>query len=192
MSPLSESAEPSSAHPTPRRQFLWAGVAGLAMCAGAAVAWRNQAAGQAAAAVDPAVQALWALVLETPTGEPAPLQRYQGKPLLINFWATWCPPCVQELPMLNQFFEQHASKGLQMLGLAIDQPSAVRAFLERVPLTFPIVIGGLQGGDINRSLGNQEGKLPFSVLLDSKGQALHRKIGPLTPQDLESWSLVLV
>jgi len=104
-----------------------------------------------------AEQALWGLEFETPAGGTVAMKSLAGKPLLLNFWATWCPPCVEELPMLNAFYREQSSKGWQVLGLAIDQPSAVRKFLARIPLDFPVGLAGLGGTDLGRSLGNLTG-----------------------------------
>ena len=113
---------------------------------------------------------------------------FRGKPLLVNFWATWCPPCVEELPMIDAFYRQHVGKSWQVLGLAIDQPSAVRTFLARTPVSFPIGLAGLEGTELGKSLGNASGGLPFSVVVSAAGQLLHRKIGRLSATDLSGWA----
>lgn len=126
---------------------------------------------------------------ETPEGGAAlALRSFAGQPLLINFWATWCPPCVDELPMLDAFYRAHATQGWQLLGLAVDQRTAVRQFLERIPLAFPIGLAASDGIALGRSLGNLTGSLPFTLLLGAQGQTLDRKMGRLTEQDLELWS----
>ena len=112
---------------------------------------------------------------------------FGGKVLVLNFWASWCPPCVEELPMLDRFFREQASNGWQVAGLAIDQPSAVRKFLERTPVSFPNGMAGLQGTDLVKRLGNTSGGLPFTLVLDRGGVVLARKMGKLEPADLDAW-----
>ncbi len=131
--------------------------------------------------------AFWSQAWESPGGQPLAGADFRGRPLLLNFWATWCPPCVEELPLLDQFFQSHLAQGWQVLGLAIDQPSAVRAFLARRPLAFPIGLAGLGGTELSRELGNSNGGLPFSVLFDRAGRLVERKLGRLQPEDLERW-----
>ena len=132
-------------------------------------------------------EAFWSRSWESPGGQTLAAADFRGRPLLLNFWATWCPPCVEELPLLDQFFQSHRAQGWQVLGLAIDQPSAVRAFLARRPLAFPIGLAGLGGTELSRELGNSNGGLPFSVLFDRAGRLVERKLGRLQPEDLERW-----
>lgn len=175
-------------HPA-RRRLLWAGIAGASVGLGVFAAWWSL---PAPVVHDPAVQALWGLELESPDGAPMRLQALRGKPVLVNFWATWCPPCVEELPLLNQFFHDHTAQGLQVLGLAVDQPSSVRTFLQRMPLDFTIAMAGLGGTELSRTLGNDTGALPYSVLIGANGQVIHRKMGQLKPLDLQQWAADLV
>jgi thiol-disulfide isomerase/thioredoxin len=168
-----------------RRRLLYAGVAGLAAASGAGLAWWKF---QPHAVEPGAEEALWSLEFEQPGGGTLSLRNFAGKPLVINFWATWCPPCVEELPLLNSFYREHAANGWQVIGLAIDQPSAVRKFLQRMPLDFPIGLAGLGGSDLGRSLGNLTGGLPFTVVLGGRGRVMQRKMGQVTPQDLQHWS----
>ncbi len=127
----------------PRRQVLvWAGVAAAAAAAGAGVAWWRLRPGEMAPG---AADRIWSLQLQTPEGQALAFAGFRGRPLLVNFWATWCPPCVEEMPLLDAFYREHAAKGWQVVGLAIDQPSAVRSFLRKTPVTFPIGLAGMEG-----------------------------------------------
>ncbi|MDD0813046.1 TlpA disulfide reductase family protein [Curvibacter sp. HBC28] len=171
-----------------RRRWLGAGVAGLAVAAGAGFSWwRRPGAGEGA--LDPAqAQALWALKFERPGGGELALADFKGKPLLINFWATWCPPCVEELPLLDRFQRENSAKRWQVLGLAIDQPSSVARFLGKTPVSFPVGLAGLEGSELGRSLGNETGGLPFTVVIAEDGRVIQRKMGQITPQELALWS----
>jgi thiol-disulfide isomerase/thioredoxin len=175
-----------------RRQALVGGVGLAAAIGGAGVAWRRQPqpgpATPPIAADDPAVTALWALRLERPEGGELALATLRGKPLVLNFWATWCPPCLREMPALDRFHQAFAAKGWQVLGVAIDGPTPVRAFLAKTPVGFPIGLGGLDGTELVRSLGNLQGGLPFTVLVAADGRVLQRKLGETSYDELAGWA----
>lgn len=175
---------PSTLSPA-RRRWLTVGVGTLAALGGAGLAaWRLSPG----PAQPDAADQLWGATFEGLQGEPLRMADLRGRPLLLNFWATWCPPCVQELPLLDRFHAEQRARGWQVLGLAIDQRANVQQFLQRVPLQFPLALGGLAGSDLGRALGNERGGLPFTVLFAADGSILKRKIGELTPQDLALWA----
>jgi thiol-disulfide isomerase/thioredoxin len=182
----------SAKSPAPRRRGLVVGVAAAAVLAGAGYAWwRTKQGGSAAGAPDvdqSGVAQFWPLEFETPQGTKLAMASLKGKPLLLNFWATWCAPCIEEMPMLDAFYRQNAAKGFQILGLAIDQPSSVRKFLEKTPVTFPIGLAGFGGTELTKQLGNNVGALPFSVMFDPDGRLRQRKMGKLSEADLQAWS----
>ncbi len=170
-----------------RRRLLYAGVAGAAALAGAGVAWRKwhpPDTGHDAAA------SLWPMNFDTPSGTTLAMQSLRGKPLVVNFWATWCPPCVEEMPLLDGFYRQNAAKSWQVVGLAIDQPSSVRSFLRRTPVSYPIGLAGLGGTELGQALGNLAGGLPFTVVVGAGGDVLQRKMGRITAADLALWTQV--
>lgn len=115
---------------------------------------------------------------------------FKGKPLVLNFWATWCPPCVEELPLLNTFFAENKAKGWQVLGLAVDQVGPVTRFLTQNPLAFSIAMAGFAGTEVSQSLGNVSGGLPFTVVFGTAGNVLHRKMGRLNVDDLRAWTAI--
>ena len=165
-----------------RRAALTAGVAGVAAAAGVGWAlWRQGRQAEADAG-------LWSLRFDRPDGGELVMADLRGQLLVLNFWATWCPPCVEEMPDLDRFHRDHAGRGWQVVGLAIDSPTPVREFLQRVPVTFPIGLAGLGGTELVRQLGNPAGGLPFSVVFGRDGRALHRKLGPTDYDELAAWA----
>ena len=132
----------------------------------------------------PALAALWDLNLDLPQGGTYALRQLRGKRVLINFWATWCPPCVEELPLLDRFYHENAAKSWQVVGLAADNAKAVNQFLSRHPLRFPTPLAGLSGIELSRSLGNVSGALPFTVVLNTQGEVAVRHMGKLTAAQL--------
>ena len=169
-----------------KRAVMYAGVAALAAVAGAGIAWRRHTPHALAA---DATQALWSSEFSLPSGEPLAMSNLQGRPLVINFWATWCPPCVEEMPLIDAFFRQNKQNGWQVVGLAIDQPSRVRQFLSQFPVTYTIGLAGLNGTELGKMLGNEQSSLPFTVVLDAQGLVKQRKLGKLTPEDIKNWTI---
>jgi thiol-disulfide isomerase/thioredoxin len=164
------------------------GIAGLGAAAGAAgvgVAWWRH---QPVPVLEEAEAQFWASRFEGIHGEGIDLNQWRGKPLLVNFWATWCPPCVEELPLLNAFYRTHVADGWQVLGLAVDRLEPVRRFLEKLPLEFPVALAGMAGIELSRALGNPTGGLPYSIVLNPSGKVTQRKIGKLTQADLAGWA----
>ena len=178
-----------------RRTMLYGGVAAAAGLAGAGAAWWKFRPHEVTAHVDKTsetgeadvVKAFWGQSFDTPDGQSLAMSSFRGKPLLVNFWATWCPPCIEELPLLDYFYQENKEKSWQVLGLAVDQPSAVRTWLQTRPLNFPVAMAGLGGTELSKSLGNLAGGLPFSVVFGAGGELLHRKIGKILPQELAQW-----
>ncbi len=167
-----------------RRHWVVAGLGVTAGLAGALMAWQKF---QPHAVMDEAVQNFWAQSFERPEGGTLSMKELQGKPLLINFWATWCPPCIEELPLIDAFFNQNKAKSLQVVGLAVDQPSMVRRYLSQKPLSFPVGLAGFNGTELGKTLGNTQSVLPFSVIFDAKGGLLAQKAGKLEQSDLDAW-----
>ena len=166
-----------------RRRWLWLGAGVAAAAAGAVVSWRRWSPSPMQ---DDATSNFWAAGFESPAGGADwVMANFRGKPLLVNFWATWCPPCVEEMPMLNHFYQSRRDAGWQVLGLAVDQIEPVRSFLTRLPMDFPIGMAGLSGVALSRSLGNETGGLPFTVVFSPQGEVVHRQIGKLSQADLD-------
>ncbi len=119
-------------------------------------------------------------------GGPLILNAFEGAPLLINFWATWCEPCREELPLLAQAQKLNAAKGMQFVGIAIDNPDQVRQFERNSPLPYPNVVAGVGLIDLIKRLGDEPGALPFSLVLDRTGQIIDRHLGTYSPAGLNA------
>ena len=170
-----------------RRTWLIGAAATAGVVGGAGVAaWRQRAPGMSEATMAADV---WSLSFERLDGTQLAMRSLRGKPLLLNFWATWCAPCVTELPLLDAFSRQHAGRW-QVLGLAVDRPDPVRRFAAERALHLPIALAGMEGLDLSRGLGNKVGALPFSVAFDSGGRIAERKLGVLDAELLREWSAV--
>lgn len=158
------------------------GLAGV----GAGLVWRTSQ--HQSQVREQAEHSFWQQQFDQLNGVKLSTASLKGKPLVLNFWATWCPPCIEELPLLNSFFNQNKAKGWQVLGLAVDQSEPVARFLTQSPLAFPVALAGFAGIEVSKSLGNLSGGLPFTVVFGSIGTVLHRKMGKLTTSDLLGWS----
>lgn len=119
-------------------------------------------------------------------GRVRALSEWQGRALLCNFWATWCAPCREELPILDAAYRQYAAKGLQVVGIAVDTAANVRQFVQTAPLRFPILIADASALDLMRRLGNGSAGLPFSVTLDAAGRLRGRHLGAYTAAQLQA------
>ena len=113
---------------------------------------------------------------------------YAGRPLLINVWASWCGPCIKEMPELQRYSAEQGGKGVQVVGIALDDEAAVRAFLKTTPVSYPILIDAAGPADAGVRLGNPKGVLPYSVLISADGRLLKQRIGPFEHGEIEAWA----
>ena len=117
---------------------------------------------------------------------PQTLADYRGKVILLNFWATWCAPCREEMPEFMKAQTELGAKGLQFVGIAVDQPDKVREFVQETKLNYPTLIGGFGAMELSKTLGNTMMALPFTVVLDRQGTIVHTQLGILKPDKLAS------
>ena len=129
------------------------------------------------------------IVLPDLQGRTISLPRaYAGRPLLINVWASWCGPCIEEMPELDRYVRAQGPKGVQVIGLALDTPENIRQFLDRVPVAYPILVDTPGPADASVWLGNRKGVLPYSVLVGAAGKILKQKVGPFAPGEIDTWA----
>ena len=129
---------------------------------------------------------LFALSLPDPTGKEQPLAQWKGKVLVVNFWATWCEPCKEEMPRFMKLQTDYGGKGLQFLGIAIDEPAKVSAFARDLGLNYPTLVGGYGAIELSKTFGNRLGALPFTIVLDRSGAVAHTQLGPLKDAQLRA------
>lgn len=115
------------------------------------------------------------------------LSEWRGKLLLLNFWATWCTPCLKEIPLLVETQREHGPHGLQIVGVAMDEAEPVRAFARRLQMNYPIMVGQAEIPDAMDELGDELGAFPFSVLVAPDGRILDRRSGDLSPEEIAEW-----
>ena len=113
---------------------------------------------------------------------------FAGRPLLVNVWASWCPPCIEEMPELDRYARAQGDDGVQVLGLALDDAQAVREFLQRIPVRYPLAIDAPGPADAGVRLGNPKGVLPYSILVSAYGRLLMQKIVPFEPGEIDRWA----
>ena len=166
-----------------RQRRAMVGVAVAAGLGGLGLAhwWKPRASGG-----EP-VPGFWGLQWDAPSGGVVRAQAFQGQFLLLNFWATWCPPFIEELPLINAFYRENKANGWQVLALAVDRLEPVKTFLSHNALDFAVGMAGTGGSDLGQRLGNLTGGLPFSVAIGRDGQVAQRKLGRLSAQDLDGW-----
>jgi thiol-disulfide isomerase/thioredoxin len=127
---------------------------------------------------------LLALSLEDSSGVPQSFARWRGKVLVVNFWATWCPPCTDEIPEFSRMSEQWAPKGVQFVGIGVDQADKIREFARRSTVSYPLLIGPPNAMQMAVALGDRAEGLPFTVVIDAKGRVKTTRLGRLDEKEL--------
>jgi len=160
---------------------------------GAIAAVKNEAKGPLTTTYAPtdgrphtAVNNLYAQSLNDLAGKPQPLGQWKGKPLLVNFWASWCAPCVQEMPELSELAARDGGKHFNVIGIGIDSPANLNEFVKKTKVSYPLYVGGMSGTDLSRELGNTHGGLPFTVLIGPDGQVRKTYLGRLKFDELRA------
>ncbi len=122
---------------------------------------------------------LFATSLPDVKNQSQPLAQWKGKILLVNFWATWCHPCVQEMPELSNLQAKGKINNLQVIGIGIDSPENIQQFAAKYKISYPLYVGGVSASELMRKLGDGAGGLPFSLLIGPDGQVKKTYLGSL-------------
>ena len=161
-----------------RNALLLGGVGALALAAGVwFAAWDR---GELSS------DGLFALELPDTAGVKQPLKQWRGKILVVNFWATWCEPCREEMPEFARTQSELGPRGVQFVGIAVDQADKVSRFAKEINLNYPALVGGYEAMELSRSLGNELVALPFTIVIDRNGRIANTHLGPMKPQQLRS------
>jgi thiol-disulfide isomerase/thioredoxin len=159
---------------------LVAGVAAIALAAGIYVRMESRSSAPGADAVSVLTKAEF----KDLSGQPGSLERWRGRVLVVNFWASWCPPCREEMPGLARINRQFASNGLQVVGIAVDSADKARESAAELGVNYPILVAGLEVIDLTRRLGNRAGGLPFTVVVDRHGKLVQTHLGLISEAEL--------
>ncbi len=168
---------------SPRKVYVAVGLAAIA--AGAALWLGGRPAQPSTVPAQVSPSALYAATFADTRGGSGSLGRFQGKVLVVNFWATWCAPCREEMPAFTRLQTRWAGRGVQFVGLSSEEPGKVERFARDLAINYPLWVGGDEIGDFSRRLGNRLGVLPFTVLVDRQGRVLESKVGPYSESVLD-------
>ena len=169
-----------------RTVVLFAVVAGLAVAGGVSYHLWSRASGAGPSRVpDAVVERVLSVRVADIKGGIQSLQQWRGQVLVVNYWATWCAPCREEIPGFVRLQERYGSRGLQLVGIAIDQPDKVAEFASEFRINYPLLLGGLETIELLRQVGNRAGVLPYTLVIDRKGNLVSREPGGLKEARLE-------
>jgi len=162
----------------------------LAAAAGGFLAYRH--ASLDSTAQQAVVDRLASLSLPDPLGKPQTLSQWKGKVIVLNFWATWCAPCRDEVPSLVRIQHKYASNGVQIVGIALDSAAKVSQFSKEYSVNYPLLIGGIELIALTQPLGNRASGLPFTIILDRSGKIAKTHLGVVPEDKLIEWLHQLV
>lgn len=141
---------------------------------------------QADAPDQTASQALFALALPDLQGQSRRLEQWRGKVLVVNFWATWCAPCREEIPIFVGLQDRYAANGLQFVGISIDEVDKTREFATTFKMNYPVLIGTFDTVEVSRQAGNKRRVLPYTVILNRNGEIVAAELGGVSEEKLEA------
>jgi len=168
-------------------------VAALSAAAGAAYhLWSRGSDGASSRDLAEAVERVLQARVVDLQGASQSLQQWRGRVLVVNYWATWCAPCREEIPLFVRMQERYGERGLLFIGIAIDQPDKVAEFAREFRVNYPLVLGGVDSIELLRQVGNRAGVLPYTLVLDRKGNLVSREPGGIKEAKLEKLILPLL
>jgi thiol-disulfide isomerase/thioredoxin len=132
-----------------------------------------------------AAVAFASMELATLSGQKSKIADWKGKVIVVNFWATWCSPCREEIPALVRTQQKLGVQGVQIVGIAIDQLERVKPFSEQIGINYPVLLAETEGLELARAAGNEVGALPFTVVIDRQGKIVKGELGGVTEEKLE-------
>ena len=138
------------------------------------------------ASAQSSVNTLMDIQFATSTGQWQKLAAWKGKVLVVNYWATWCPPCREEMPMFSALHEKYQANGVQFVGIGIDSVDKIREYQMSEKIAYPLLVGTLDAMRNSQGLGNTAQALPFTVLINRQGQLDTVKLGKFTEAELEA------
>ena len=119
-------------------------------------------------------------------GQPQAMAQWRGKVVLVNFWATWCAPCREEIPLLIKKQNELGANGLQVVGIAVDEADKVQAFATEMGINYPVLVGDMQALDLGRAVGNELGGLPYTLVVDRNGRIARTELGTLSEEKIDA------
>ena len=152
----------------------------------AAAGWFFHPANRAPDLPPAADRALMQATMPDLAGQPQPMSQWKGKVILVNFWATWCAPCRKEIPLLVARQNELGARGLQVVGIAVDQVDKVKPFAAEMGINYPVLVDELQALDLSRAVGNEMGALPYTLVVDRDGRIVRTELGTLTADKLDA------
>ena len=133
-----------------------------------------------------AISHIFATRLNNTDGKTQDFAQWRGKTLVINFWATWCPPCREEMPEFSRLQTKYAAKGVQFIGIALDTSVNVRNYSNQHPASYPLIVADADGAELTRKMGNSSLALPYTVVIDSKDKPQLTRLGRISEQELDA------
>lgn len=176
-----------------KRARLWLILGGLALLAAVSgyrfgVSEKSADTGLTASAAT----AIYKLVLTDLKGQPQALDQWRDKVLIVNYWATWCHPCREEMPGFSRLQDKYRDKGVQFVGISIDTVAKIIEFQQTTPVIYPLLIGDMTVMENSAQLGNKRQALPFTAVFDRQGRLFSTKLGRVTETELERQLLELI